>query len=103
MLCYAVGKPVVLPFMRGRLEAASNIQLIVRKHTVWRGNAGKKFTKGGVESQFGPIKPGIYTVSELRTNIPQHLQLLYIHAVKYICQGTNVHFVICRIFTMLIF
>ena len=79
------------------------MQLILRKHIVRRGNAGKKFTKGGVETQFGPIELGFHTISKLRTHIPQHLPYLYIHAVKYICQGTNVHFVICRIFTMLLF
>ena len=89
--------------MRGRLETASIIQLIVLKHKVRRGNAGKKLTKGGAKSQLSLIEPGSYTVSELRTTTSQHRPNLYIHAVKYICQGTNVHFVICLIFTMLLF
>ena len=66
---------------------------------VRRGNAGKKSSNKGADCQPGPIKSGFFAVNETKNNKRSSL-LEYIHAVKYICQGTNAEFVIYIIFIL---
>ena len=87
--------------MRGRLKAASIIKLIALWRIVQRGNAGKKFSNRGADNQFSLIKSGYFAGFGLRT-LTSTSSTFYIHAVKYICQGTNAHFVIYLIFPLLL-
>ena len=93
---------MLLPWYAGPFEGCIDYQVIALWRIVRRGNAGKKFTNKGADGLFGLATLDIFAVPEFKASIPQHLLYFYIHAVKCICQGTNAHFVIYLIFTLLL-
>ena len=92
---------MVLPCYAGPFEGRVDYQAIALWRIVRQGNAGKKLINQGADGLLGLTKPGFVTDPELRTSTYHQLEYFYIHAVKCICQGTNAHFVICPIFTLL--
>ena len=93
---------MVLPCYAGPVEGRVDYQFNRTLAHSAAGQRRQKFTNKGADDQLVLIKFGFAAVSKLR---PTHLNTssFYIHAVKYICQGTNAQFVIYIIFTLSVF